>query len=220
MSTATEKDLPRVRPTLMYHLFFRVIKLVLTPYYRIEHHGVERIPNGAVIMAGNHTQNSDPFMIAFGLPVTRPIAFMAKAEMFSNPITNWFFRSVHQFPVNRGAADRTAIRHALGILSQGGVLGIFPQGTRSEPGEVTDAHSGVAFLASAGNAPVLTVGISRRPVSGLIRHQKVTVVYGERVDPADFAELPKKERSAAMTQRIVAGINEALAQAEEIGAKR
>jgi 1-acyl-sn-glycerol-3-phosphate acyltransferase len=205
----------------MYSMVFPLLKLFMTPLYQVEHHGLENIPaSGAVIMAGNHTQNSDPFMIAFGLPVSRPIAFMAKAEMFVNPISNWAIRSVHQFPVNRGAPDRGAIRHALGILKQGGVLGIFPQGTRSEPGEVTEAHAGVAFFALQSQAPVVSVGISRIHVPGLIRHQKATVVYGNTIDPADFAELPKKERTAAMTERIVAGINEALAEADRIGARR
>lgn len=210
-----------VRPQFMYRIFFPFLRFVLTPWYRRKAFGTENIPpHGPLIMAGNHTQNSDPFMIAFSLTTARPIAFMAKAEMFVNPVSGWFFRSVHQFPVNRGTADRNAIRHSLDILARGGTLGIFPQGTRSEAGEVTQVQSGAAFLALQAGSSVVPVGVSRRRVPGVLRHQLVTVVYGSPIDPADVAELPKKERIAALTERIVSGINEALAEADRIGEQR
>lgn len=201
-----------VRPQLMYLIFFPLLRFLLGLAYRFRYIGTENIPvSGPAIFAGNHTSNLDPFCIAFALPVSRPISFMAKAEMFANPVTDWFFRSVHQFPVNRGAADRQAIRHAVGILSQGGLLGIFPQGTRSASGEVEQAQSGAAFIALQAGATIVPAGIIHGP-RRLFRRD-VSVAFSEPIRPEEFESLPKRERIEKMTERLVAGINAAIGEA-------
>jgi len=134
---------------------------------RVRVKGLENMPTeGGLIVAGNHVSYWDPVIIAVKLP--RTINFMAKAEFFSVPVFSSLLRGLHVFPVKRGSADRQAIRHAIALLEQGKVLGIFPEGTRNQSGEDLKAQSGVAMIAAKTGAPVLPVAcvgryLSKRP---------------------------------------------------------
>jgi len=121
--------------------------------------GREYIPkSGPLIVAGNHFTNADPFIIALALPRWRRVQYMAKKQLFKNPISSWFIRTGGSFPIDREGNDVAAIRTALRILQAGGTLGIFPEGTRGG----TSLHNGVGLLALKGKAPVLPVGLTRR----------------------------------------------------------
>ena len=118
--------------------------------------GLDNFPReGAVIIASNHVSNWDPFLVAVSL--NRPVHFMAKAELFNNRILGTLLTNAYVFPVRRGAADRKAIRHALDILKDGEVLGIFPEGTRHTSGEDGKVQAGVAMIALNSGAPVVPV---------------------------------------------------------------
>ena len=79
-------------------------------------------------MAANHVSNWDPILV--GVAINRPVHFMAKAELFHNPLLGTILRGLNAFPVNRGSADRNAIRQALELLEKGETLEIFPPGRR------------------------------------------------------------------------------------------
>lgn len=140
-------------------MFYNIIRAILRAVFLflgLKVEGLENLPqDGAVIVAANHVSNWDPIMI--GVAVNRPIHFMAKAELFNNIILGKVLTALHAFKVRRGSADRHAIRHALQILEEGHVLGIFPEGTRNKTGEELKAQTGVAFIALRSGSPVVPI---------------------------------------------------------------
>lgn len=113
---------------------------------------------GPLIVAINHLSLLDPILVGAALP--RPVHFMAKEELFRYPLLGLLLRWVRAFPVRRGEADREAIASGLRILQAGGVVGIFPEGTRSLDGRLLSLQGGTAFLALKSGAPIVPVAIS------------------------------------------------------------
>ena len=128
----------------------RLLRLI----FRIRVTGLEHLPpSGPVLLAGNHTGFLDGPVVFILLP--RPSAFLVKSELYDSP-----FRPVLQFarqiPVHRGTPDRTALRRALEILRAGGVLGVFPEGTRGA-GRLESVQHGIGYLALRAGCPVVPV---------------------------------------------------------------
>lgn len=143
-------------------MFYTCLKIVFQIIFGILFRpivrGRENVPKtGGVIMAANHLSNWDPPMAGTYMP--RPVAYMAKEELFKPAAAGAVIRALYAFPVKRGAADRSAIKTALGILKQGLCLGVFPEGTRSRDGKLGKAESGVALLAAMGKVPVVPTAI-------------------------------------------------------------
>ncbi|MFC0601574.1 lysophospholipid acyltransferase family protein [Streptomyces palmae] len=118
--------------------------------------GAWRVPAaGPVILAGNHSHNVDGPMLLGTAP--RPVHFLIKKEAFIGPLDP-FLRSIGQLKVDRDSADRAAIGNALGVLRDGGVLGIFPEGTRGE-GDFASLRAGLAYFAVRSGAPIVPVAV-------------------------------------------------------------
>jgi 1-acyl-sn-glycerol-3-phosphate acyltransferase len=140
--------------------FYRALHLaglrqLLRGLYRIEVAGGERIPaRGPCILVSNHESMADPFVL--GVATERPIRFMAKAELWSNPLSARAMESLGAFPVDRGAGDAAALGRGAQLLAEGELLGIFPQGTslalRRRP-----FHRGAARLALVTGSPLVPV---------------------------------------------------------------
>ena len=88
-------------------------------------HNVHKLPEGAAILCPNHTTLRDPIYVALRLGYRYKMAFMAKAELFGNWLTKWFFGSIHAIPVKRGAGDLNAIKKSMEALKEGRKLVIF-----------------------------------------------------------------------------------------------
>ena len=143
---------------MLYKVVSLIFKIVFGILFRPKVIGKENVPQqGAMIMAANHMSNWDPPIAGTYLP--RPVAYMAKEELFQNPISKVILPQMYAFPVKRGAADRAAIKTALGILKQGLCLGVFPEGTRSKDGKLHKPEAGVALLAAMGKAPVIPTAL-------------------------------------------------------------
>ncbi len=118
--------------------------------------GAWRVPAaGPVILAVNHSHNIDGPMLMGTAP--RPVHFLIKKEAFVGPLDP-FLHGIGQIEVDRTTVDRTAITHALGVLEDGGVLGIFPEGTRGE-GDFASLRAGLAYFAVRGGAPIVPVAV-------------------------------------------------------------
>lgn len=210
-------------PSGLYRVLFPTVGAVVARLFRMRWLHGDRVPrSGGALLVANHVSYVDPFAMGLGLTRDRPIHYMGKIELFGVPVLAWFLRSMHAFPVRRGTADRNAIRHAAEILSSGGIVGLFPQGTRVRPGEESQAQVGAAFLASMANVPVVPVGISGTdrvwpPGRRLPRPARVTTSYGEPIPPERFGELPRNERLQAFTAEIMAGISSAKSEADGAG---
>ncbi|MBQ7288490.1 MAG: 1-acyl-sn-glycerol-3-phosphate acyltransferase [Clostridia bacterium] len=143
-------------------MFYSVLRCIAYPIVRLLYWfrvtGVENIPKqGKVILCCNHIQMLDVVLLIIACP--RRISFMAKEELFRNPLVGWLFRKMGAFPVVRGAASREAINYAVSLIQDGGVLGIFPEGKRCREGRPTKAKSGIAMILSQVDAPVIPAAI-------------------------------------------------------------
>src|SRR3954454_24340611 len=141
-----------------------VLKAVLTPIlrflFRVRVEGTENLPkNGPAILASNHLSFSDSIFLP--LVLRRRMTFVAKAEYFEDKKTAWFFRAVGQIPIKRGggSASMRALQSAQEVLEDGGLFGIYPEGTRSPDGRLYKGHTGVARLALRTKAPVFGVAM-------------------------------------------------------------
>lgn len=114
-------------------------------------------PDGPLLVVSNHLSNADPIILEFAFP--RPLFFMGKAELFRNPIFRWLLRRFGGFPVERGTADRAALRRASAVLSQGLAMGIYPEGGRSKTRALVKGLPGVGLIALQSKSPVLPVAI-------------------------------------------------------------
>jgi 1-acyl-sn-glycerol-3-phosphate acyltransferase len=171
--------------------------------YRIRIHGRERIPSrGGVILAANHDSMVDPFVL--GIACLRPVRFMAKAELWSNPVVGWLLDGMGSFPVRRAAGDREATARAVDLLEAGEVVGIFPEGT-AIPYRRRPFGRGAARLALATGAPIVPVALLHteralrpvRPKLGLPRLH-VLVAPPIAVEPAAATVA----RARALTRRV------------------
>ena len=114
---------------------------------------------GAVILAANHRSFMDSMLIPH--VVKRRVTFVAKAEYFDSIKTRWFFKSTGQIPVRRDSLNSAtgALEAAKGVLENGGVFAIYPEGTRTRDGFLHKGHTGVARLAIETDAVIIPVGI-------------------------------------------------------------
>ncbi|MBQ1868725.1 MULTISPECIES: lysophospholipid acyltransferase family protein [Selenomonas] len=192
---------------MLYGLLQIIFGLLFKLVFRAEIIGRENMPKeGAVILAANHMSNWDPPFVATFL--SRPVSYMAKIELFKNPIFGRAITSCHAFPVKRGAADRGAIKAAIQVLKQGRCLGLFPEGTRSRTGKMRKAEAGVGLIASMTGAPVVPaaiIGTDKIFANGGY-FPKLKVIYGE---PMVFSGDHKdKEQLEAFSQAIMDKIAE------------
>ena len=120
--------------------------------------GLHNVPReGGVLIVSNHVCNADPVFVSIACP--RPTHFMAKKELFDIPVLGWAMRKFGEFPVDRGNADRWAIRRALATVEQGIALGMFPEGTRSRSGALKQALPGAGLIALRGKVPIVPVAV-------------------------------------------------------------
>ena len=144
-----------------YWLGASATALVATLLTRWHVEGSEHIPrSGPLIVVANHFSFVDPPLLAASLP--RQLSYLGKVELTANPIGRAFCKVIGIIPLRRGAADRQALRTALGALELGGVLGVFPEGTRGRehPRVLKPGRNGVALLARMSGAPLIPVGIA------------------------------------------------------------
>lgn len=174
---------------------------VLNPIYRFDIRGLEKFPKtGGVLICTNHIHALDPPVV--GITAPRDVHFMAKEELFSAPVLKTILPKVHAFPVKRGMSDRDALRKAIGLLKNGEVMGLFPEGTRSKNGELGKGFSGAGFFALKGDADVVPCAI----IGPYKAFKRLKVVYGEPI-----AMQPYRDRKASadeVTLVIMAHIQE------------
>jgi 1-acyl-sn-glycerol-3-phosphate acyltransferase len=189
---------PRV--SWLYRVGREAVRLAVALGARVQVDGRERIPNrGSLLVVANHTSVLDPVVLAAVFP--RPILFMAKDELFHVPIFGRLLRGAGIIPVRRGRPDRAALQGALAVLREGGVLAVFPEGTRSADGVLRPVHAGAGLLAVRSEAPVLPIAIvgteRLSSVKNWLTRPRIAVRVGAPVRAARVAERGREYRPLA-----------------------
>lgn len=167
----------------LYPIGRAIVGAAVKPLYRIEVIGKENIPSeGGVLLCANHIHYLDPPVL--GITSPRPVHFMAKEELFHQPILKQLLPHFHAFPIKRGKVDRTAFKTALKRLQEGHIVGIFPEGTRSKTGKLKRGLAGAGFFALKGGVDVIPCAIIGEYKVG----RKTKVVYGEPIDMTPYRE--------------------------------
>ncbi len=173
-----------------HYKLYNFIKVAFRPLVKFVYHtkfkGLENVPkNNNYIVAINHTCAVDPIFVACPKQVP-PLHFMAKVELFKNPIASWFITHMYGFPVKRGKGDTSAIDYGIKIIEEGHVMAICPEGKRikDKDGVPQKAKAGVAVIAKATGADILPVAICCK---GKIKPgSHVTVSYGKLIKNSEL----------------------------------
>jgi len=170
-----------------------LLRVLFRPWVR----GIENIPTtGPVILASNHLSFSDSIFLP--LQSRRQVVFLAKSEYFTGKglkgaLTRWFFKSTGQLPIDRsgGKASEASLNTGLKVLSQGQVLGIYPEGTRSPDGRLYRGRTGIARMVLESKAPIIPVAMidteKVQPIGKrLPRIRRIGIVVGTPLDFSRF----------------------------------
>ncbi len=184
-------------------MFYWIVKnLVLGPIllrvFRPWLKGVENVPvSGAAILASNHLSFIDSVFLP--LVLRRPVVFLAKSEYFTGRgfkgwLVRQFFLASGQLPIDRsgGKASEDALLTGIKVLSEGKLLGIYPEGTRSPDGRIYRGRTGIARMALESGVPVIPVAMidteKVMPIGvKMPKVQRIGVVFGSPLDFSRFA---------------------------------
>jgi len=214
---------PRPRTPAYYRLVKATLRGLLWLCGGVTVRGIGNIPAaGGALICPNHISLMDP--PAIGATVPGHTYFMAKKELFSVPVLGWLIRRLYTFPVDRGGADRGAVRTAIAALQAGNLLTIFAEGRRSPDGSLQPANTGPALIANRAGVPLVPACVKDTDKvlprgSVHLRRGRVQMDFGEPVWPEQFgAGRLDKAQLRALTERVMQAI-EALqrAQYERVG---
>jgi 1-acyl-sn-glycerol-3-phosphate acyltransferase len=178
---------------------------VLRGVYRLDARGLENLPaEGGFVLAANHTSNFDPWPLGLPLWPKRQLFFMGKVELF-NPVLGPLLRAGGAFPVRRGEADLEAIAKAEELCRAGGVVAMFPEGTRQRKGlrkkfehRPRTGSARIAFTAGVPLVPAAIKGMDR-----LSRFAQLKVAYGKPIETGNLADLPPRDAQQVATDRLM-----------------
>jgi 1-acyl-sn-glycerol-3-phosphate acyltransferase len=180
--------------------------------------GVEHIPaEGGAILASNHLSIVDSIFLPF--MVDRPVTFAAKAEYFTGTrpidrITSAYMRATNQISVDRAQAraGQDMLEAALGLLREGALFGIYPEGTRSPDGRLYRGRTGIGWLALNSGLPVIPVAMSGTdrvlpPGHRVPRAAKIRITVGKPLTFESYRDLPSAARQRrAVTDEVMRSI--------------
>ena len=190
-------------PTRFYSAIVALTRPFMRWPLRLKARGLEHVPErGGFVVASNHLSNVDPWPVAFPL-YPRQVHFMGKAELFRNPALRWFLTNGGAFPVRRGERDAEAFKTAVRLAREGGVVAMFPEGTRRTKGlrkkHVPRPHSGAARIALAAGVPLVPAALAGTDALG---RSPVRVVYGAPLEPPRDG-VSRREVGEALTVRLM-----------------
>jgi 1-acyl-sn-glycerol-3-phosphate acyltransferase len=205
-----------------------VMKVALSPVFyvlwRVKVEGQEHVPaHGPAVLAANHQSFCDSFFLP--LVVRRKVTFLAKAEYFDSWHTAWFFRAAGQIPIRRdgGPVSERALATAREVLDGGGLLGLYPEGTRSTDAGVHRGRTGVARLSRECGVPVVPVGIvgtvAVQPVDARLMRpfRTVTIRFGApmQMDPATDPDDPLADHDHTFCRNFTDDLMKEIARLSE-----
>ena len=190
-----------------------VVRPLLHGVFQGKVYGQEFVPKlGPALVVSNHASYLDPPFLSCAM--ARPVAFMAKEELFDVPLLGQAIRLYGAYPVKRGSGDRGALRAAMTALDDGWLVGIFLEGTRTEDGRIHDPKLGAAMIAAKAQVPLIPVGLIGveqiiQADAKLPQPVPLTIRIGPAIAPPQRS---KREELAAITQACQDQIHALLAE--------
>jgi 1-acyl-sn-glycerol-3-phosphate acyltransferase len=207
---------------MIYWLSRKTFEILIHILFRFEALGTENVPGAPCLIASNHASLLDPPLVGIACK-KHFIDFMAKKELFDRPFFGRWCRMVGCIEVKRGDNAVKSLKEAARRLSQGRVVAIFPEGTRSVTGEMQNAKRGTGFLIAKANVPVLPVFVDGSgkaiPKGGKWNiGARVRVYIGKPVMPYEFSALRAGvdrdyEAITSLVMDRISGLKEGAAEA-------
>lgn len=148
----------RSRRSAFWILMEQICRILTTVCFDLKVYGIYNIPkSGGVLLVSNHQSYLDPVLLGIGLD--RTVSYMGKAELFRNPVFAWVIRSLNAFPVSQGSGDVGAVKESIARLQAGHMLNIYPEGSRTETGEIMPMEPGVGLVIRRAKVPVVPAAI-------------------------------------------------------------
>lgn len=192
-------------------LLYRFLKVILGALFRIAFrirvHGINKLQKGPLMLASNHISDLDPIILA--ITCDRPVYFMAKKELFKYSLVSNFIKILGAFPVDRENADLKSIKHAMGLLREDKVLGIFPEGTRVKNVDIKNLKEGIGLIAIKSKVDIQPVYIE----TDYKLFRPINVYYRDIISINEFSNVEKKEKGRTVTKKLfnaIYGIKEIL----------
>ena len=170
------------RLTMLWKVGRVICRIYTSFFFDLKVYGAEHVPpTGGVLMVSNHQSYLDPVLVAVKLH--RPMSYLAKSELFRNRFLNWLIRSLNAFPVRQGKGDVGAIKETIRRLHEGHLLNIYPEGSRTQTGELGPIEPGVGLVVRRANVPVVPAVIygsfnAWPPHRKFPRSAPIRVMYG------------------------------------------
>lgn len=169
-------------------ILYYTVGVVLRLLYRVEVTGLDNLPDGKVLLCPNHSSDIDPVLIGCCLPIRFDLKlhFMAKAELFKNPVIGEFLRTLGAFPIHRDTMDIQSVKTAMQALRSGDNVLIFPEGTTihngigSYDGLPAHAHSGAVMIGMRTGATLVPVFVGGEKKV----FRKTRIIFGSPYTPA------------------------------------
>lgn len=194
---------------VLYHLFkWSIVSPVLHTYFRGRIHGAENVPKqGRLLVVSNHASDFDPPLLSCA--IGRPVAYMAKEELFKVPVLKQAIKAYGAYPVKRGVGDRSAMKAAMASIESGWATGVFLDGTRTADGRIADPKLGAAWIAAKTNSPLIPVSLWGtheifKPGSSIPRPVPITIRIGEVIEAPKSSDRAELE---AITQQCAIAIH-------------
>lgn len=175
-------------------------------FHRHKVYGIENLPKGPAIIAPNHLSLYDPPVISCSIP--EELHYLAKKELFDISFLSWLIRHLNAHPVSGSEQDLKTMKLICQLLQSGEKVVIFPEGSRSEDGNLLEMKSGVSMLALRNHVPIVPVYLQGTFEIWPIQNKwpklfgRTSCTIGKPIYPEQYASLGKKEAQAALTQDL------------------
>ncbi len=194
--------------TLWYRAVQCVVSVTLAAFFGIRITGRANIPrSGAALLVSNHLSHLDVFVL--GIFVSRPLNYVARSTLFV-PGVGAFIRSVGGFPIQREGLGASGMKETLRRLKHGGIVTLFPEGTRSSDGELAEIKAGISLLATRARVTIIPAAVAgtfeawpkhrRFPLSHALR-----VHFGPPIGPDEAAEIGPNALTQVIRDRLLDG---------------
>jgi 1-acyl-sn-glycerol-3-phosphate acyltransferase len=195
-----------------------VMQNVFAFWLRYRARGLENLPQGAALLVSNHQSFLDPLLV--GLPLQRPVSFLARDTLFKVPVIGWILRSTYVMPIRRESAGTESLRVSLKRLEEGYLVGVFPEGTRTRDGRLGVMKPGFVALVRRADVPVIPVAISGAfeampRGSFFLRPRSVRVVFGRPITVDELAAFRGRGAESDLVALVTERLKTLLVEADE-----